>query len=75
MVPQLEVSPSALFGLGGEPIKTPLRHAYLVGRSALPALGQEGQLLAAWTAARAITRTDRAKEKMRREMWSKLEVG
>ncbi len=46
-----------------------------VGRSILPALGQEGELLAAWGAARTITRTDRRKEKMRREMWSKVELG
>jgi hypothetical protein len=47
----------------------------LVGRSVLPALGQEGQLLAAWGAARLITRTDRRKERMRRDMWSKIEIG
>jgi hypothetical protein len=41
----------------------------------LPALGQEGELLAAWSAARLITRTDRRKEQMRREMWSKIELG
>jgi hypothetical protein len=46
-----------------------------VGRSAMPALGQEGELLAAWSVARIITRTDRKKERMRREMWSKVELG
>jgi hypothetical protein len=46
-----------------------------VGPSTLPALGQEGELLAAWSAARMITRTDKRKERMRREMWSKVELG
>jgi hypothetical protein len=41
----------------------------------LPALGQEGELLAAWSAARLITRTDRHREQMRRDMWSKVELG
>jgi hypothetical protein len=47
----------------------------VVGPSALPALGQEGEVLAALGAARLITRTDRRKERMRREMWSKIELG
>ena len=42
--------------------------------SVLPALGQEGELIAAWGAARIVTRSDRQKEKMRREMWSKIEI-
>jgi hypothetical protein len=49
--------------------------AFVVGPSALPALGQEGEILAAWSVARLITRTDRQKERMRREMWSKIELG
>jgi hypothetical protein len=66
---------AGLFAMAGEPIRTPLSGAYLTGRTPLPALGQEGELLAAWGAARLITRTDRRKEKMRREMWSKVELG
>jgi hypothetical protein len=62
-------------GLAAEPIRTPLGGAFILGPSALPALGQEGELLAAWSAARLITRTDRRKERMRREMWSKIELG
>jgi hypothetical protein len=41
----------------------------------MPALGQEGEVIAAWGAARIITRTDRRKERMRRELWSKVELG
>jgi phytoene dehydrogenase-like protein len=69
------VDPPGFHGLGGEPIRTPLAGAFVLGPSALPALGQEGELLAAWSAARLITRTDRRKERMRRDMWSKIELG
>ncbi|MDP9037285.1 MAG: phytoene dehydrogenase [Myxococcota bacterium] len=75
MTPRWHVQPSSFYGLGGEPIRTPLGGAFVVGPSALPALGQEGELLAAWGAARMITRTDRRRERMRREMWSKSELG
>ena len=64
----------SLGGVAGEPIRFPIGGVFGVGRSVLPALGQEGELLAAWGAARTITRTDRRKEKMRREMWSKVEL-
>jgi hypothetical protein len=62
-------------GFGGEPTRFPPDGVFGVGPSVLPALGQEGELLAAWGAARVITRTDRRREKMRREMWSKVELG
>jgi len=75
MVRQLEVDPPGYLGLAGEPIRGPVERTLLVGRSVLPALGQEGQLLAAWGAARLVTRTDRKKERMRRDMWSKVEIG
>ncbi len=69
------VNPPSFHGLGAEPIRSPLAGAFVVGPSALPALGLEGELLAAWSAARMITRTDRRRERMRREMWSKVELG
>jgi hypothetical protein len=75
MVRQLEVDPPGYLGLAGEPIRGPVERTLLVGRSVLPGLGQEGQLLAAWGAARLVTRTDRQKERMRRDMWSKVEIG
>lgn len=75
MVRQLEVDPPGYLALGGEPIRGPIERTLLVGRSVLPGLGQEGQLLAAWGAARLVTRTDKQKERMRREMWSKVEIG
>jgi hypothetical protein len=75
MVRQLEVDPPGYLGLAGEPIRGPIERTLLTGRSVLPGLGQEGQLLAAWGAARLVTRTDRQKERMRRDMWSKVEIG
>jgi len=75
MVRQVEVDPPGYLGLSGEPIRGPIERTLLVGRTVLPALGQEGQLLAAWGAARLVTRTDRRRERMRRDMWSKVEIG
>jgi hypothetical protein len=75
MVPRYHVDPAAFHGLAAEPLRAPLANACIVGKTVLPALGQEGELLAAWGAARIITRTDRRKERMRREMWSKVEIG
>ncbi len=70
----LEVDPPGYLGLAGEPIRGPLGRSYLVGGTVLPALGQEGRLLAAWGAARLITRTDRRKERMRKALWTKLDM-
>jgi phytoene dehydrogenase-like protein len=74
MVPRFQVTRPGLSGLAGEPIRTALGNVFVTGKSVLPALGQEGELLAAWGVARVITRTDRRKEKMLREMWSKVEL-
>lgn len=75
MVRKLEVDPPGYLGLGGEPVRGPIERTLLVGRSVMPALGQEGQLLAAWAAARLVTKTDRRRERMRRDMWTKVELG
>jgi hypothetical protein len=75
MTARWHVETPGLHGLSAEPIRSPLGGAFVVGPSALPALGQEGELLAAWGAARMVTRTDKRRERMRREMWSKIELG
>jgi hypothetical protein len=69
------VDKASFYGLSAESLRSPLPGGFVVGQSVLPALGQEGELLAAWGAARAITRTDTRKERMRREMWRKIELG
>ena len=75
MAARWRVDPPSFHGLAGEPLRAPLGGAFGVGPSTLPGLGQEGELLAAWGAARLITRTDRRRERMRRDMWSKIELG
>jgi phytoene dehydrogenase-like protein len=67
--------PPGYLGLSGEPVRGPIPGTYLVGSTVLPALGQEGQLLSALSAARLITKKDRSRQKMRREMWTKIETG
>lgn len=71
---QWSVDTPGYLELAGEPFRGPVLGTYLVGRTVLPALGQEGSLLAAWGAARAITRKDRTRQKMRRQMWNKIET-
>lgn len=61
-------------GLRGEALRGPVPGTLVVGPASVPALGQEGELVAAWGAARIVTRTDRRKEKMLRELWSKMEL-
>lgn len=69
------VEPSGYLDLCAEPVRGPIPGTYLVGKTVLPALGQEGELIAAWGAARIVTRRDRTRQKMRRQMWSKIETG
>jgi hypothetical protein len=51
MQPLWAIEPSSLGGLAGEMLRAPLGNSFVVGRSAMPALGQEGELLAAWSVA------------------------
>jgi len=60
-------------GLFAMPWRSPVSGLFLVGRQGCPALGLEGELMTALSVARAITRTDRSKERMRRELWSRVE--
>jgi hypothetical protein len=66
--------PSGYLELAGEPVRGPVPGTYLVGRTVLPGLGQEGELTAAWSAARVITAKDGRRQRMRRQMWSKIET-
>ena len=68
------VEPSGYLELSGEPVRGPVPGTYLVGKTVLPGLGQEGELIAAWSAARVITGKDRQRQRMRRQMWSKIET-
>jgi hypothetical protein len=75
MSPVLSVEPPGYLGIAGEPLRGPLPRSFLTGRSVLPSLGQEGELLAAWGVARIITGSDRRRARMRRDMWSRIEFG
>lgn len=66
--------PSGYLELAGEPVRGPVPGTFLVGRTVLPGLGQEGELIAAWSVARVITGRDRKRQRMRRQMWSKIET-
>lgn len=75
MAPVLTIEPPGYMGIGGEPLRGPLPRSFLTGRSVLPSLGQEGELLAAWGVARIISGSDRRRARMRRDMWSRIEFG
>lgn len=75
MEPQYQSGESGWLGLAMEPLRGPIPRTFLAGSSVLPALGQEGQLLAAFSVARIITRADRHKERIRKAMWSRVEIG
>jgi hypothetical protein len=66
--------PNGFLGMCASSIRTEVKGLILVGRQVVAGLGEEGELMAALSAARIITRTDRSKEKLRRELWSKVEV-
>lgn len=72
---QLDVQPLSFHDLAGEPVRGPIERTLLLGKSVLPTLGQEGELIAAWTAARIVTKSDPRREKLRLEMWNRVEIG
>ncbi|APR99597.1 hypothetical protein BCY86_02060 [Pajaroellobacter abortibovis] len=75
MSPQWVIDSAPWFySLGADPIQTPLEGAFLVGPSVFPALGQEGELLAAWSTARLIARLDHQRAKMQWSMRTRIEV-
>ena len=74
MLWQWTIDPPGHLDLAGEPIRGPIPGTFLVGPTVLPGLGQEGELLAAWGAARIITKKDGARQRMRRQMWTKIET-
>jgi phytoene dehydrogenase-like protein len=72
---QWSVEPKGYLELTGEPLAGPIPGSYLVGKTALPALGQEGELIAAWSVARMLTRRDSVRQRRRRQLWTKVETG
>jgi phytoene dehydrogenase-like protein len=72
---QWSVEPKGLLELAGEPLAGPISGTYLVGKTVLPALGQEGELIAAWSISRLLTRRDSIRQRRRRQLWTKVETG
>lgn len=70
-----DVEPRGWLGVAGEPVRGPIPGTYLLGSTVLPGLGQEGQLLAALGVVRVITERDGTRQRMRRQLWSKIETG
>lgn len=73
MEPLEEFTAPGFLGLCGHPLRGDVERLLLPGRQAVPALGMEGELLAALSAARTITRSDPSKERLRVELWSRVE--
>jgi hypothetical protein len=71
---QWSVEPRGYLEIGGEPLRGPVPGTYLVGSSVLPALGQEGELLAAFSVARIVAKTHGGHQRMRQRMWSRIET-
>ncbi len=63
-----------LLGICAVPARGEVANLLLLGAQVVPGLGEEGEWLAALSAARIVTRTDRSKERLRRELWSKVDV-
>ncbi len=68
------VTPMGYLDLAAEPVRGPVPGTFLVGKTVLPALGQEGELIAATSVARIVTDLDRARQRMRRQLWTKIET-
>ncbi len=61
-------------GLCALPVRTPIKRLVLCSSHVMPGLGQEGQLITAWCAAKIITKNDRSRAWIQRGMWTRLEV-
>jgi phytoene dehydrogenase-like protein len=71
---QWTVEPRGYLEVGGEPLRGPVAGTYLVGSSVLPGLGQEGELLAAFSVAKIVAKTYGGHQRMRQRMWSRIET-
>jgi hypothetical protein len=64
---------ASALGVCALPVRTPIRRLLICNAQVVPGLGLEGQLLAAWSAARLVSRSDRRPAILRRGLWTKLE--
>ena len=61
-------------GLCAVPVRAPIKRLLLCNEQVVPGLGLEGTMLAAWSAARVVTRADKKPRWVRRSMWAKAEA-
>lgn len=61
-------------GVCALPVRSPIKRLLMCNDQVVPGLGLEGLFLAAWSAARVVSKSDRKKEWMRRGRWGKLEL-
>jgi phytoene dehydrogenase-like protein len=64
---------TSLHGVCALPVRTPVKRFFLCSEQVAPGLGQEGTFLAAWSAARAVTKS-LGREWMKRGRWTKVEL-
>ncbi|MCC6645724.1 MAG: FAD-binding protein [Polyangiaceae bacterium] len=72
---QLVVDPPSFHGVAGEPLRGPIARSLLVGKTVLPGLGQEGEIVAGVAAARLVTKADPRRAKLRLDVWHRVELG
>ncbi len=72
---QWTVEPHGLLGIAGESVRGPVPGTFLVGPTTLPGLGQEGELVSAWSVTRLLTQRDAPRQRRRRQLWTKFETG
>lgn len=61
-------------GVCALPVRTPIKKLLLCNEQIVPGLGLEGLFLAAWSAARVVSRADGKRDWMRRGRWGKIEL-
>ena len=65
---------STALGVSALPVRAPIKKLLLANEQVVPGLGVEGLFLAAWSAARIVSKADGKKDWMRRGRWGKLEL-
>ncbi len=65
---------STTLGVCALPVRTPVKRLLMCNEQMVPGLGMEGLFLAAWSAAKVVSRSDSKREWMRRGRWGKLEL-
>jgi len=61
-------------GVCALPVRSPIKRLLMCNDQVVPGLGMEGSFLAAWSAARVVSRKDSRREWVRRGRWGKLEL-